>query len=126
MAQPVLQVITISGRIVEEGRWPVTTLANLGTEQPITVSLKVDDKDLIKYLVKLEKTFCALEKDGKGKYTVNLRFRIAHFNHMLEPPKKAIESMAFVLPENRTVENVFLAAVGSKLVDARFISLIRG
>ena len=51
--------------------------------------------------------------------------KIVSFRHMLEPPKKAIASMAIVVPVNRTVENVLLYLIKSDLVDSRFTALMK-
>ncbi len=122
---PIVQCNTISGSFIDEAKWNVSTLQNLREGQNLQVSLPISNQRLIEYVVNLGKMECSVERDRKSKnYTITLTVKIMGFRHMLEPPKKAIESMAIVVPVNRTVENVLLSMLKSKLVDQRFTAAL--
>lgn len=123
---PIIQANTISGKFVDEARWEVETFENLREGQTIQVVLPAKDSNLVEYLAKVGKMECSLERVGKTKrHTVTVMLRIVGFKHMLEPDKGQMESMAFVVPENRIVENVLLHVLRSEHVDQRFEAAIR-
>lgn len=122
---PILQCNTISGSFIDEAKWSVSTLQNLREGQNLQVSLPTNNQRLIEYLANLGKMECSLERDRKSKKcTVTFTVKIVSFRHMLEPPKKAIESMAVIVPVNRTVESALLYLLGSDLVDQRFTAAL--
>jgi N-glycosylase/DNA lyase len=118
---PIVQCNTINGNFIDEARWNVSTLQNLREGQNLQVSLPASNQRLVEYVANLNKMECSVERDRKSKKcTLTFTVKIVGFRHMLEPPKKAIESMAVVVPVNRTVENVLLYLLGSDLIDSRF------
>lgn len=123
---PIIQANTISGKFVDEARWDVDTIENLREGHTVQVQFPVDDASLAEYLTKLAKMECSIERAGKTKkHTVMVTLRVVGFKHMVDTDKKRMDSMAFVVPENRIVENVLLHVLKSSLIDPRFVALLK-
>lgn len=123
---PIVQCHTISGNFVNEAKWNVTTLQNLREGHNLQVTFSATDRRITEYVASLGKMECSVERDRKSKKcTITLTMKIMGFRHMLEPPRKSIESMVMIVSVNRTVENVLLYLMKSDLVDQRFITALR-
>jgi len=119
---PIIQAMTISGRLIEKAKWEVNTLENVREGQVIQINIPVKEPNMIKYLSKTTDT--VLDKDGK-KYSVNLSVTITGFRHLYEPSQKQIQSMITVIPINRTVEQILVHLLDKNNSDPKFVAHIR-
>lgn len=118
----IIQVITMSGRMIEKAKWEVDTLQNIREGHVIQINITVKDTDIIKYLSKTTNTI--LDKDDKD-YSVNLSIKVTGFRHLYEPPHKSIQSMITAVPVNRTIEQVLVHLLDRNNSDPKFVAHIR-
>lgn len=125
MSKLILQAQTISGNLIEGGRWEVEFPAGLQEGQHFSLNLPVTDPHLIRYLSKVSSIDCVLDKDG-NKFSVSLSCPIRRVRHMVSTTTGEVESMGILVPINRTIESVLLFVIAPNKCDPRFIRLVRG
>jgi hypothetical protein len=126
MPRLIVQAVTISGKIIDKGRWEVDFPAGLQQDQTMSLNLPVKDPALIKYLGKQQSKNCIIDQEDDDTYMVAVGCKILRIRHMLNATTKTCESMAFATPEDRTCEAVLLYLLQPKDLDPRFIVLVRG
>lgn len=123
---PIIQATTIGGKLIERGRWEVSTLENTREGHALQLSVNVEskEKNLLKFLGKQESADCVLEREGKSYYVV-LTFQIMRYKHLLDHEKMSLQSMAFVVPINRTVEQVLTYMLDRDQCNPKFVELLK-
>ncbi len=125
MSKLILQVQTISGSLIENGRWEVECPAGLQEGHHFSLNIPVPDPALIRYLSKVQSLDCVLDKDG-NKYSVSLSCPVRRVRHMVNTETSGIDSMGILVPINRTIEGVLLYLLAPNKCDPRFVRLVRG
>lgn len=126
MAKLLVQVITFSAKMIENGKWEVDIPAGVQEGQTISLSLPISDPALIKYLGKQQSINCVIDKEEDNKYMVSVACKVMRIRHMINTSMQSAESMATVMPEDRTCEHVLLYLLTPSKCDPRFVTLVRG
>lgn len=119
----VLQVHALSGKTVEGGRWEVPDVPGLQEGQSFALSIPTKDRHLTAYLVKSKTADCIVDKD-KNDYSVILSFQVRRIRHMLAVGMKKVDSMAVIVPVNRSVELVLQYMLNPAKVDPKFFKVV--
>ena len=125
MPKLLIQVVDISGSIIENGKWEVEFPAGLQTEQTISVNLPIKDPALIGYIGKLRSLNCVVDKE-EDQYMVAVACTVMRIRHMVNTTNKTVESMAIVAPSDRTCECVVRYLLTPTKCDPRFVRIVRG
>lgn len=122
-----LQASTLSGKVIEEGRWEVDFEAGIQESHSVAVSLPIPDADakLVTYLSSASSTDVMLDKTPEG-YSVSVACRITRIRHMIDTQAGVAESMAVIVPVNRLAEHVMVYLLAPNKCDPRFVQAIRG
>ena|SRR5208337_601507 len=126
MAKLLVQVIAFSGKMIENGKWVVDIPAGVQQEQSISLSMPIKDPALIRYLGKQQLMNCVIDKEDDNKYMVSVACKVMRIRHMINTSTQTAESMATVMPEDRTCEHVLTYLLAPKICDPRFVTLVRG
>lgn len=121
---PILQAVSISGRIIQTAKWDVKTVENIREGQSLQINIEIEDQPLINYLSKNTMAREILDKDGK-QYSVNLKMVVKEFKHMFEIESRDIQSMVLLVPNNRTVEQVLIYLLDRENIDPRFMTALK-
>lgn len=108
--------------MIEKAKWEVNTLTNLQVGHQIQISLPTKDPNLISYIAKIKSSDCAIEKNG-NEFAVIMTCLVKHFRHMLDEGK--LDSMAVLIPINRTVESIMIYIIEPEKCDSRFVNIVR-
>lgn len=119
----VLQVHALNGKTIEGGRWEVPDVIGLGEGQSFALALPTKDKHLTAYLVKAQSADCVVDKD-KTDYSVILSFQVRRIRHMHAVGSKKVDSMAVLVPMNRSVELVLQYMLNPAKVDQKFFKAV--
>ena len=119
---PTLQVNKLNGSIIENGKWEVKSLSDLAVGHQIQISIDAEDPDLISYISKLQNLNCVVDKVEK-KHSVIVTCIVKAFRHMLDP--SGLDSMAIIMPINRTVEEVITYILSPKQCNPKFAALLK-
>ena len=122
----VVQLTSFSGKMIEGGKWEVDIQAGLQLEQTISLNLPIKDPALIKYLGKQQSSGCVVDKEEDNTYTVAVACKVMRIRHMIHTLTNKAESMAVIMPEDRTCEHVLMYLLAPNKCDQRFIALVRG
>lgn len=120
----IIQVASISGRIIDSAKWKVESISNLREGHGIQVSMPTNDSQLLNYIGKAANVECSVDRN-KNDYSVILGCMVKQIRHMLDTVDSDLESMAVVVPSNRIVESVIVYLVDSSKSDPRFVKLIQ-
>ena len=122
----VLQASTLSGKVIENGRWRVTFESGLQENQSIALNLSIPEKEvgLINYLTRSPSTEVMLDKTDEG-YNVAVSCRVARIRHMVETKDGSVESMAMLTPANRLAEIVMTYLLAPQLCDPKFVRAVK-
>jgi hypothetical protein len=119
---PTLQLTKLNGSIIENGKWEVKSLSDLDIGHQIQVSVDAEDSDLISYVSKLQNLSCVVDK-ADDKHSIIATCVVKAFRHMLDP--SGLDSMAVIVPINRTVEEVMSYVLNPKQCNPKFVALIK-
>lgn len=123
----VVQAVTLSGRIIEQGRWEIGD-HSISEGHTFQINIPTDDPDLLKFLVKQGKPECSVERDGKDKKSfhgsVTLSFSVKQVRHLLETTTRVTDTLVIVTPANRVVEQVSLYILDRGQCDDRWAKSI--
>lgn len=112
--------------MIDKARWPVDSFQNLHLEDVIQISVPSSDKELLAWLIKNQNAELSVEREKKKKtYSVILSFRLLKFRHLVENGQANMDSMAQIIPTNRSVEQVLIYILDSDKADPRFKNIIR-
>ena len=124
-----IQVCTISGIIIENGKWLVDFQIPIQQDQTISFNILVKDASLIGYLGKIKSKNCVIDKEGED-YAVSIACKISRIRHMVyhttQEGLSLSESMAFAVPEDRLAEYTMLYLLMPSACDQKFIAAVRG
>jgi hypothetical protein len=120
----IVQVTTISGKMIDNARWEVENITNLKEGHGFQVNWVTKDSNLLSYVGRINNTECSIDRN-KNIYSVVLSCLVKQIRHMLDSKEKHIESMAILVPSNRIIENIFIYLASPDKCDPRVIQLIR-
>lgn len=121
-----IQATTISGKIINDARWEVTSLAAFQKGQRITVELPVKDGALVGYLSRIANSECMVDGTSKSNYAAVMSCMVSEVRHMVVIAQSTVDTLVMVQPMNRTVECVLQYILNPSKCDPKFIALIRG
>lgn len=122
---PAIQATTIGGKLIDGARWEVKSLSDMREGQNLHVSVPVGDKNLIHFLGKQTGMDCVLEREEDKSHYVVLTTKIMQFRHMLDHSTGDLESLVYVSPANRTVEEVLTYMLDKDKCNPKFIEMLK-
>ena len=125
MAKLLVQVCTLSGSLIENGKWMVDFPAAIQQDQTVSFSMPIKDAALIGYLGKVQQRSCIVDKEDDD-YMLSVSCKIMRVRHMVNTMSHTAESMAYAVPEDRLAEHVMLYMLMPKACDPKFVRLVRG
>jgi hypothetical protein len=120
-----LQITTIGGKMIEEACWKVKEAGSLSTGDIVRINVPFKDAKLVKHLASVQAQECVLEREEDGQ-SVTLGFFLEKFSHFLDAgeAKPEIETIAWLKPFNRTVEQVVTYIMERESCDSKFLAAV--
>lgn len=111
--------------MIEEARWKVKEAGSLSVGEIVRVNVPFRDPKLLKHLAGSQASECVLEREEEGQ-SVTLGFFVEKFSHFLDTgeAKPELETMAWLKPFNRTVEQVVTYIMDRSSCDSKFLAAI--
>jgi hypothetical protein len=125
MAKVLIQVCTMAGALIDNGKWMVDFPASLQQDQTVSFSMPIKDAALIGYLGKVQQRSCIVDKEGND-YVVSVSCKVMRIRHMVNTTSHTAESMAYATPEDRLAEHVMLYMLIPSKCDPKFVRVVRG
>ena len=121
----IIQIQTISGDTVENAKWNIPIPAGLQEGQSFAILLPFEDKELATYMSKVKNSECYVDVDEK-KTSAVLSFRVSRIRHMLTIDDSKIETLCYLTPTHRAVEQIMIYILVPAKADKRLIAAIKG
>ena len=121
----VIQATMISGKIIDDARWEITSLSSFQKNNKVSVELATKDPALLTYLSKTPSTECILDGDKDG-YSILMSCVVSDVRHMIHATNGTADTMVLVVPANRLVEHVMQYILNQNKCDPRFLKLVKG
>jgi hypothetical protein len=119
----IIQIQTMSGEQVEGARWDIPVPAGLQENQSFAILLPCEDKKLVTYISKVKNSECYVDVD-EGKTSVVLSFRVSRIRHMLTINSSKTETLCYLTPSHRAVEQVMVYMLTPGKADKRLVSIL--
>lgn len=124
----IIQATTLSGNIVDHARWEVNNGNQIQEKQIISVNMEVKETNLVSFLKKIGKrqsflpSGTSLDEDEK---LVTVSFEIRQIRHMINTASKKLNTLAIVVPVNRTAEQTMLFILDQGKCDKKFVEAVK-
>lgn len=121
----IVQIQTMSGEQVENARWDVPVPPGLQEGQNFAILLPFEDKELAMYISKVKNSECYTDFD-EGKTSAVLSFRVLKIRHMLTLNDSKVETLCYLAPNSRAVEQVMIYILTPGKADKRLVAILKG
>lgn len=121
----ITQVQLTTGEQVEGARWDIPVPPGLQEGQNFAILLPFEDKELATYMGKVKNSECYVDIEDK-KTSAVLSFRVSKIRHMLTINDSKVETLCYLTPTNRAVEQIMIYILTPNKADLRLKRAIKG
>src|SRR5271157_626989 len=121
----IIQIQTMSGEPVEGAKWDIPVPPGLQEGQSFAILLPFESKELATYISKVKNSEYYVDVD-EGKTSAVLSFRVSRIRHMLTINSKETETLCYLTPSHRAVEQIMIYILNPGKADKRLVAVLAG